>query len=383
VSIEKRQRRKGTVWVVWYRDDLGRSRNKTFDRKSDAEAFEAKVKLLKRSDELADLDAGKEPLEEFVAEWWTLYGERHLKPKTRKQYRDLLDRFVLPDLGRLPLRKITPRILETWAAELEASGVPGPTLRKTLGMLQGIFERALAWGRVKSNPVKSVKKPAAGRKRLIRALSPKEIEDLRAALPRLPDKTLISVLGYAGLRPGEALALTWGDIGEAAIAVDKALSLGELKGTKTERVRSVPMLRPLVQDLAEWRFASGRPGDGALVFPASDGRHWREDTYRNWRRRIFTPAAKAAGLGAIRPYDLRHSLASLLFAEGRNPAEIAEQLGNTIETLMSTYLHIIEDLRGQRPQKAENVIRKARQARVTQTSHKKSVLPQAVEEKTP
>jgi integrase len=193
----------------------------TFDRKSDAEAFEAKVKLLKRSDELGDLDAGKEPLEEFVAEWWLLYAERHLKPKTRKQYRDLRDRFVLPRLGKLPLRKPTPRIIETWAAELAADGVPDATLRKMLGMLQGIFERAITWGRVKSNPVKAVKKPATGWKRLIRALSPAEVEALRAALTKLFDKTLISVLGYGGLRPGEALALTWGDIGDVAIAVDK------------------------------------------------------------------------------------------------------------------------------------------------------------------
>jgi integrase len=85
----------------------------------------------------------------------------------------------------------------------------------------------------------------------------------------------------------------------------------------------------------------------------------------------------------MRPYDLRHSLASLLFAEGRNPIEIADQLGITLETLMSTYLHIIEDLRGKPSQKAEGVIRKSRKTRVTQTSHKKPAEPEAVEEKTP
>jgi hypothetical protein len=67
MSIEKRNRAKGHVWVVWWKDDLRRSRNKTFDRKADADAFEAKVKLLKRSGELDDLDAGKEPLDDFRA----------------------------------------------------------------------------------------------------------------------------------------------------------------------------------------------------------------------------------------------------------------------------------------------------------------------------
>ena len=44
---------------------------------------------------------------------------------------------------------------------------------------------------------------------------------------------------------------------------------------------------------------------------------WRDHDWKNWRRRIFEPAAKAAGLERVRPYDLRHSFASLLIHEGR------------------------------------------------------------------
>jgi integrase len=168
-----------------------------------------------------------------------------------------------------------------------------------------------------------------------------------------------------------------------AIAVDKALSLGEEKETKTGKVRSVPMLRPLAHDLNEWRIASGNPADNQLVFPAHNDHHWQEHTYKNWRRRTFKPAAAAAGHGNIRFYDLRHALASLLFAEGRNPAEIAEQLDNTIETLLSTYVHVIENLRGQPQQKAEDVIPKARRKpRHTNVTQNSPAL-EPVEEKTP
>jgi integrase len=194
---------------------------------------------------------------------------------------------------------------------------------------------------------------------------------------------MVSVVAYGGLRPGEALALTWGDIGAMAIAVDKALSLGEEKETKTGKVRSVPMLRPLAHDLNEWRIASGNPADNQLVFPAHNDHHWQEHTYKNWRRRTFKPAAAAAGHGNIRFYDLRHALASLLFAEGRNPAEIAQQLDNTIETLLSTYVHVIENLRGQPQQKAEDVIPKARRKpRHTNVTQNSPAL-EPVEEKTP
>lgn len=77
------------------------------------------------------------------------------------------------------------------------------------------------------------------------------------------------------------------------------------------------------------------------------------------RKRRFRAAANAAGITA-RPYDLRHSFASLLFAEQRNPAEIAEQLGHSLQTLFGTYTHVIEELRGQERVPAEDVIRMAR-----------------------
>jgi integrase len=63
---------------------------------------------------------------------------------------------------------------------------------------------------------------------------------------------------------------------------------------------------------------------------------------------------------SARPYDLRHSLASLLFAEGRNPGEIAEMMGHSIETLLGTYVGVIEELRGKPQQPADELIREAR-----------------------
>ena len=62
---------------------------------------------------------------------------------------------------------------------------------------------------------------------------------------------MISVLAYAGLRPGEALALQWRDIREQTILVERAISLGEEKDTKTAAHRTVRVLQPLAVDLRE------------------------------------------------------------------------------------------------------------------------------------
>jgi integrase len=103
------------------------------------------------------------------------------------------------------------------------------------------------------------------------------------------------------------------------LLVEQALVDGELKGQKTNRPpRTVDLLPSLARDLAEWRLATGRPARDAYVFSAAGGGPWRDHDWRNWRKRVYVPAAAAAGVEAPRPYDLRHSFASLLIHEGRH-----------------------------------------------------------------
>src|SRR5581483_5869187 len=153
-----------------------------------------------------------------------------------------------------------------------------------------------------------------------------------------------------------------GDIGKQTVSVDKALSLGEERSTKTRRNRTVRLLRPLASDLARLRLLSGRPADDALVFPAADGGTWTDTGYRNWRKRHVQAATEAAGLTRVRPYDPRNSFASLLLAEQTNTAEIAAQLGHSLQMLFSTYAHVIEELRGAGRISAEKEIAAARKA---------------------
>ena len=170
----------------------------------------------------------------------------------------------------------------------------------------------------------------------------------------------MSVLAYAGLRPGEALALTWEDVRERTLLVEAAVSLGEIQSTKTGRARTVPLLEPLRRDLAEWRLASGRPEADALLFPRGDGRPWTLTDWQNWRRRIYIPAAATAGITNARPYDLRHSFVSLLIHEGRSVVEVARQAGHAPTMTLSTYAHVFDEFALDERVPAEEQIRRAR-----------------------
>ena len=107
IQKRSRKRRDGTAYSVWkvrWRDERGVEHSKTFDRVGDARAFEGKLRTLKRTGALADLDAGTETLAEFVEEWWTVYAGPNLERATLRAYATLWNGHALPRLGGVRLR---------------------------------------------------------------------------------------------------------------------------------------------------------------------------------------------------------------------------------------------------------------------------------------
>jgi len=248
LSIERISRKRGTGWRVRWRDGA-RNRARTFDRKADAVAFEAETRRRRLGGDLRALDAGRETLQEFAEEWWRLYAVPNLARTTLASYASLWDAHVLPRLGATPLRELDPLTLTSFRAELTSEGVGPASTRRVMVILQGVLERAVEWQRIPTNPARAVRKPPQRRERAVRPLSPLDVERLRAHLltgGRLRDAVLVSVLAYAGLRPGEALALTWSHVRKRTILVERAAALGELKTTKTARTRTVRLLHPRI-----------------------------------------------------------------------------------------------------------------------------------------
>lgn len=363
MSVEKVVRKDGqVVWRVRWRQG-GRNRSKVLGRKRDADAFDAEVRRRRRLGDLGLMDAGNERLADFGEEWWRLYAEPNLARSTLRLYAMLWDTHILPRLGELKLRELTVETLQRYCLDLEAAGVGTGSIRKALVLLHGMLQRAVEWNRLAANPMAAVKKPPAGRTRLVRPLPPETIEEMRRVLlaqDLARDATLISVLAYAGLRPGEALGLSWASVQERTLLIERAVALGEIGPTKTRRVRTVRLLKPLALDLAEWRMRSGRPSDSALVFPAHDGEPWSLTAYQNWRRRCFDRVANACGVEGPRPYDLRHAFVSLLIHEGRNVVDVARQAGHAPTMALNTYAHVFDEFDPAERISAEERIERAR-----------------------
>lgn len=342
MSIRKEARKKGHVYVVRVYDPTRKSgyREKTFTLRSDAVAWESQFNLAKRRGSLSELDAGKETFGNFVNTWKAQYAEPHLAASTRNAYYRYLDNDILCRWERVPLRAVSTADISAWINGLDRSP---ETRRKLLAVLQGIFSRAEEWGHVAANPVRAVRRQRAGRVHRVECTSSELVEELCGKLNKR-GQLLVRLLAYGGLRPGEALALTWGDVSDTALSITKAVALGQVKETKTGHTRLVRLDSRLRTHLRDARRSVGGDEDvdsGRRVLPGPGGEPWSTAAYRNWRRRVFRPKAEALGI-STRPYDLRHTFASRLFADGEHPKYVADQMGHSLQVLLTTYIHVMD-----------------------------------------
>jgi integrase len=346
-------------WEVRWREG-GRRYGRTFDVRADAVAFRFEVRRRQQLGGFVtpDLDV---TLAEFVGEWWELHVVPNLARHTQVGYARILTKHVLPELGGTRLRALTPRLLNRFRADRLRRGVGEPTVRKSLAALQSVLRLAVEEERLDANPVDKVRKPSQVPRRSVDPIPPVMVERLRGQL-ELRDATLVSVLAYAGLRPGEALGLRWRDVGERRLAVERAVAFGEIKSTKTGASRFIDLFPALSDDLDAWKAASLPASPLALVFPRPDGTPWSSDDWTNWRNRVFRAAARRVGLLEARPYDLRASFVSLLIFEGHTVIEVARQAGHGPETCLRNYARVFADYDPASRMPAEDQIRAARTA---------------------
>jgi integrase len=369
VHLRKRARGRVVYEVVW-RDVERRQRCETFWTKREAEARDREIRDLRERGRHDAIDAGSESLAEATERWWVDHVESSVSQSTAMVYASALDGHLLPRLGSVPIRDLQPADVVALQRELRADGVGGAMTQKTLMVLSGIMRHSQLLGRIPANPVAPVRIRQARRKRAIRPLSPQKVEHMRAlalSRGRVRDAVLISLLAYAGLRPGEALALTWDCVGDRALIVEHGRADGSLKPTKTDRIRTVSLLAPVNEDLDAWRTLASAPADDHLLFPRPDGQVFRDTDYHNWRRRQFDPLTQAADVAGATPYTLRHSFASLLVQAGWNALEISHEMGNSPEVVQRDYSHLFREFaRGERLN-PEQVIAAARRAKPGRT----------------
>ncbi len=222
------------------------------------------------------------------------------------------------------------------------------TLRAALGV--AVAEEVL------TRNVASFAKPTRPRRHRFQTWSVAEATTFLAAIREHRLYALFAVAIALGMRRGEALGLRWEDVNLVEGTITMAMQLQRVAGklrhdeTKTDdSTRVVALPRPCVRALRRHRAqqATDRLGagdlwtDSDLVFTTRKGTPIEP---RNINR-TFDALVKRAGVQRIRFHDLRHSCATLLFAQGVDLQTIRDLLGHSsIGVTSAIYVDVLREV---------------------------------------
>jgi integrase len=270
-------------------------------------------------------------------------------------------------LGHLKLSQITAAEIQKTYADMLQHELSPRTVRYAHSVLHGALEQAVHWRLLAQNPAKLVELPRASRREMC-ALSQAEAYRFLAACRGTRFEALWILLLTTGLRPGEALGLKWADIDGSRLRIQRALiadssgalTLAEPTTPRARRVVSLPAstmsaLQAHRVEQIPIRLSAGPDwSDLDLVFCSANGRPLE---WRVLARRYFKPILATAQLPLMRPYDLRHSCASLLLAAGENVKVVSERLGHASATLtLDVYSHVLPDMQQRAAERLEEML---------------------------
>lgn len=289
--------------------------------------------------------ARRESESHTVEEALQRYLTEHLQKRSLRRATDEQQlQWWLERFGRYTLADLTPALIATGRAELEAGGNPRKKrpAPSTVVRYMAILSKALSvivneWGWLSESPMPKVQKPRVSNGST-RFLSKEEVERLLLATKSSehPHLHLITLLALStGMRKGEILGLRWRQL---HLDPGKRSGLILLEKTKNHEPRGIPLVEGALKEVLRHQkdaLAQGKSLD-ALLFESARKPGQPTDIRKAWET-----AVEAAKLeGAFRFHDTRHTVGASLAMSGASMRDIAELLGHKDLAMVKRYSHL-------------------------------------------
>jgi len=306
------------------------------------------------------------------ADQWLAQRQRVVRPGTYVSDRSAVNRWIVPTLGHLRLDALAPADVRKVASAQENAGLALPTMQRTHAVLGKILADAVAEGYQVPQRVRETSGPGVGPSSR-QALSREDAMRIIAAVATRPDASRWVAALVAGLRPAEALGLTWDMVDLDAATMTLAWQLKALPYVESRSpasgfrvplgfesrhlagayhlvrpktragIRVVPIVPWLADALAAWQTPTPSSSFN-LVWPRDDGFPRSAEFDRAQWYEIVDQAGVAVTLpdgGTRRPllYEARHTAATLLLAGGVDDTTIKAVLGHSSVLSTQAYLH--------------------------------------------
>ena len=354
--------------VVGY-DEKGRPKTKNVLAKTKSECS-AKLKALKASlqEQKPEKPKGDMTFGTWLDHWYQRECKPQIRPKTQADYENRIYQHIIPELGSIPLAKLTAADLQQFYNRLKEGGrllrveQYGPGLSDRMVKSCHVtcrvaLDQAVAQGLILKNPALSCKAPIT-RPKEMQVLTGEEIQRLLIQAKEDGYFELLLLELSTGLRRGEILALRWDDLDfrTGVLRVERqvqrirgklVVSQPKTRASSRSILLPTPVLKILEQYrqsvTSRWMFPSPRKGDSP-----------RDPTAV---RKKLSAVLKRAGCPAARFHDLRHTFATSALEHGMDVKTLSTVIGHVSSTTtLNVYAHITDEMRQKAADKIDRAI---------------------------
>lgn len=367
--VRKREDGRWEGRIVVGHDEKGLPKTKNVLAKTKSECS-AKLKALKAS--LQEQKPEKPKWDMTFGTWLDHWYQRECKPqirpKTQADYENRIYQHIIPELGSIPLAKLTAADLQQFYNRLKEGGRllrveqygPGLSVRMVKSChvtCRMALDQAVAQGLILKNPALSCKAPVT-RPKEMQVLTGEEIQRLLIQAKEDGCFELLLLELTTGLRRGEILALRWDDLDfrTGTLRVERqvqrirgklVVSQPKTRASSRSILLPTPVLKILEQYrqsvTSRWMFPSPRKGDSP-----------RDPTAV---RKKLSAVLKRAGCPAARFHDLRHTFATSALEHGMDVKTLSTVIGHVSSTTtLNVYAHITDEMRQKAADKIDRAI---------------------------
>ena len=370
--VRKREDGRWEGRIVVGHDEKGLPKTKNVLAKTKSECS-AKLNALK-----ASLQGPSEPKQRktnadmtfgaWLDHWYQRECKPKIRPKTQADYENRIYQHIIPELGSIPLAKLTAADLQQFYNRLKEGGrllrveQYGPGLSDRMVKSCHVtcrvaLDQAVAQGLILKNPALSCKAPVT-RPKEMQVLTGEEVQRLLIQAKEDGCFELLLLELTTGLRRGEILALRWDDLDVRTGSLRVERQVQRIQGKlavsqpKTRAsCRSILLPAPVLEILAQyrqsvsshWMFPSPKKEDSPLD-PAAV-------------RKKLSAVLKRAGCPAARFHDLRHTFATSALEHGMDVKTLSTVIGHVSSaTTLNVYAHVTDEMRQKAADKIDRAI---------------------------